>query len=72
MRRLVQRSLTFIAASAAIGMTAIGRAEEPSPPDGFRALFNGRDLAGTSYLRSENPLGLIDSRAYGSVLSITH
>jgi hypothetical protein len=58
MRRLVQRSLTFIAASAAIGMTAIGRAEEPSPPDGFRTLFNGRDLAGWHGLNPHNVVKL--------------
>jgi hypothetical protein len=50
MRSLLQPARSFIAAmtmtAIVIGMSAIGRAAEPSPPDGFRAVFNGRDLTG--------------------------
>jgi len=46
MRSIVQRILFFTSAIAGIGMLAIGRAEEPSPPEGFRAILNGRDLTG--------------------------
>lgn len=46
MRRRVQRTLSFLAAMAVIGLGATARAEEPSPPKGFRAIFNGRDLNG--------------------------
>lgn len=41
-----RRVLFFTAVLSVIGMVAIGRAAEPSPPAGFRALFNGRDLTG--------------------------
>jgi len=46
MRSIVQRILFFTSAIAGIGMLAIGRAEEPSPPEGFRTILNGRDLTG--------------------------
>ncbi|WP_406694261.1 family 16 glycoside hydrolase [Singulisphaera sp. Ch08] len=46
MRCRVQRTLSFIAAMAGLGMGAVGRAEETSPPNGFRAVFNGKDLSG--------------------------
>lgn len=46
MSRILQGPLSFIAALTVIGMPAIARAEGPTPPEGFRAIFNGRDLAG--------------------------
>ncbi|SIN68024.1 Concanavalin A-like lectin/glucanases superfamily protein [Singulisphaera sp. GP187] len=46
MRRRIPRTLSFIATMAVIGMGAIGHAEETSPPNGFRAIFNGTDLTG--------------------------
>lgn len=41
-----RRVLFFTAVLSLTGMAAIGRAEPPSPPAGFRALFNGQDLTG--------------------------
>ena len=55
MRSSVRRILFFTSAIIALGMLAIGRAAEPSPPKGFRAIFNGRDLAGWHGL---NPHGI--------------
>ncbi|MSR59073.1 MAG: DUF1080 domain-containing protein [Planctomycetaceae bacterium] len=55
MRRTVQRILFFACAVAGFGMPAIGLAAEPGPPEGFRAIFNGRDLTGWYGL---NPHGI--------------
>src|SRR5437762_10419167 len=46
MRSIVQRSLFFTVAIIWLALLGIGRAAEPSPPKGFRAIFNGRDLSG--------------------------
>ena len=42
----IQRILFFTFAISGLALLAIGLAAEPSPPQGFRAIFNGRDLAG--------------------------
>lgn len=55
MRRTVQHILFFTCAVGGFGMPAIGRAAEPGPPEGFRAIFNGRDLTGWYGL---NPHGI--------------
>lgn len=55
MRRTVQRILFFTCAITCFGMPAINRAAEPAPPEGFRAIFNGRDLTGWYGL---NPHGI--------------
>lgn len=46
MRRLLHRSLHCGIVALWFGMPALARADEPTPPKGFRALFNGRDLTG--------------------------
>jgi len=46
MKRTLQRILFFTAAVTAIEMSRITRADDSAPPAGFRAIFNGRDLAG--------------------------
>ncbi|WP_435005570.1 family 16 glycoside hydrolase [Tundrisphaera lichenicola] len=46
MRKILPRILSFLTATSVIGMLAVGRAEESVPPDGFRAIFNGKDLTG--------------------------
>ncbi len=46
MRRVLEPTLSFLAAFTAIGILGLSRADEPTPPKGFRALFNGRDLTG--------------------------
>jgi hypothetical protein len=42
------RALTLITASALVAAAAVpsARAEDPKPPEGFVALFNGKDLTG--------------------------
>lgn len=47
---LVGVSLVFSGAS----MVAVGRADEPRPPEGFRAIFNGKDLSGWHGLNPHN------------------
>ncbi|WP_435019907.1 family 16 glycoside hydrolase [Tundrisphaera sp. TA3] len=54
MVKLLRRALLFSIPIAGLA-AAPGRAEEPAPPEGFRALFNGRDLAGWHGL---NPHGV--------------
>jgi hypothetical protein len=46
MRSLLQCSLFFSVACTGLALPAIARAAEPDPPEGFRAVFNGRDLTG--------------------------
>jgi hypothetical protein len=41
-----QRRCLLLFLQTAIGMVSIASAEDPRPPAGFRAIFNGRDLAG--------------------------
>src|SRR5262245_33039862 len=45
MIRRIQR-LFFIAAMVGLTVQGSGRAAEPTPPPGFRAIFNGKDLTG--------------------------
>jgi len=45
MQRISPRVLFFIAAATAFAPCLV-RAEEPKPPAGFKAIFNGRDLTG--------------------------
>lgn len=52
MRQLVQHSLMFAMMTA---MPVSAQADEPQPPAGFRAIFNGKDLSGWYGL---NPHGL--------------
>lgn len=42
----VSRLLLIALATSALAPLPFGRAAEPSPPPGFRAIFNGRDLTG--------------------------
>ena len=46
MRSLVYRILFVTIACSGLAQPQIGRAADPSPPPGFRAIFNGRDLTG--------------------------
>src|SRR5205085_85011 len=46
MRNIAQRILFLTFAMVGIARLAISDAGEPSPPQGFRAIFNGRDLTG--------------------------
>jgi hypothetical protein len=46
MRNAMRRILYFTLALVWIGALAYSAADEPKPPEGFRALFNGRDLTG--------------------------
>jgi hypothetical protein len=46
MASIFHRSLFFSFAISGLALLAIGRAADPAPPEGFRAVFNGRDLAG--------------------------
>jgi len=43
---IVRRILLCTAAIFVIGKSPIARANDPAPPAGFRALFNGKDLTG--------------------------
>jgi len=55
MGSLLRRTLFFSFAVVGLAVPAVGRAAEPIPPKGFRAIFNGRDLAGWHGL---NPHGV--------------
>src|SRR5437868_12526670 len=46
MRSIVQRILFYASAITLLGMSSIARADEPAPPAGFRAIFNGKNLTG--------------------------
>jgi len=46
MKAIVQRIAYFTFAVMAIGLLNVGRAAEPTPPEGFRSILNGRDLTG--------------------------
>ncbi|WZO97685.1 family 16 glycoside hydrolase [Isosphaeraceae bacterium EP7] len=46
MGTLLKRTWFLSVAMIGLALVAEGRAAEPSPPEGFRAIFNGRDLAG--------------------------
>jgi hypothetical protein len=46
MTRPIHRILLSACTVIGVGMLAICSAAEPSPPEGFRAIFNGRDLTG--------------------------
>ncbi|HEY2253101.1 MAG TPA: DUF1080 domain-containing protein, partial [Planctomycetaceae bacterium] len=46
MRNTVRRILCCTSVITVMGMSPIARAEDPAPPAGFRAIFNGRDLTG--------------------------
>jgi hypothetical protein len=46
MRSLVESVLFFSVTVIGLALPAIGHAAEPGPPEGFRAIFNGRDLTG--------------------------
>ena len=43
---MFHRILLITVAVSGLAQLSISRAAEPTPPEGFRALFNGRDLAG--------------------------
>jgi len=53
MRSSIHRTLLF-AVAVGLALLAIGHAAEPSPPQGFRAIFNGRDLTGWHGLNPHN------------------
>lgn len=58
---LLFRRLVAICLVAACGWTSSVVAEEPAlnvPPEGFRALFNGKDLTGWRGMATENPYKL--------------
>ena|SRR5687768_11809189 len=55
MKRIVPFILFFTYVTADLMLPAVGRTDEPSPPQGFRAIFNGRDLTGWHGL---NPHGV--------------
>ena len=55
MGSLLRRTLFFSVAVVGLAVPAVGRAAEPTPPKGFRAIFNGRDLTGWHGL---NPHGV--------------
>ena len=55
MGSLLHRTLFFSVAVVGLAVPAIGHSAEPTPPKGFRTIFNGRDLAGWHGL---NPHGV--------------
>jgi hypothetical protein len=55
MKVFAQPVLLFLSAVLWLAMPAGSHADEPTPPKGFRAIFNGRDLAGWHGL---NPHGV--------------
>jgi 3-keto-disaccharide hydrolase len=58
MRCIVQRILFFTIAVLALALLNSGRAAEPNPPQGFRAIFNGRDLTGWHGLNPHSAIRL--------------
>lgn len=45
--RMIDNPVVFITSAALlVGLLDVGRADEPHPPEGFRAIFNGKDLTG--------------------------
>jgi arylformamidase len=54
MSSIAGRFLFFTVAISGLALPAIGEAAEPQPPEGFRAIFNGRDLAGWHGLNPHN------------------
>jgi hypothetical protein len=46
MRTIVPQILFFVVATVGLVHSRASSAAEPSPPQGFRAIFNGRDLSG--------------------------
>jgi hypothetical protein len=54
MRIMVHRILLSTVATIGLAQLQIGRAEEPNPPQGFRTIFNGRDLTGWHGLNPHN------------------
>lgn len=46
MKSIRPHVLSFTAVLLAFGMLEIGHADDPKPPAGFRAIFNGQDLKG--------------------------
>ena len=55
MGSLLRRTLAFSFVAVGLAVPAVGPAAEPTPPKGFRAIFNGRDLTGWHGL---NPHGV--------------